>query len=1003
MAHVSIATVSYVMNDRGNVSAATRRRVREVADALGYHPNSAGRALASRRSRAIGIVLPMQSNRREVANVNILAGLADGLRNRGHDVVLFASRTTEEQTWTAVYQDWRAKRINGFVCLAEKDLQDLLRMHAGEQGIPSVWLGETPDHAWVDFDHHHGGKLATEYLLGLGHRSLAHVAVPGMRGLAIRRGFEDTMRELVPSVPILVESAKDSIAEGYQAMHRLAMAGVRLIAVFAGSDLVAEGILRAAGELSLAVPQQLSVIGYGDRDSLMHTIPALTTVTSRGYSLGHLLAEVAVDRMEHEKVRGALSVPTLEIRGSCTVIGHYQTPKRDRVDEVIKRAGVFAVFSDQATIDPQHLGTGLYYADTRMVHVYRMYCNQELMLPVSVERHSHALSWEYVLRNGTGTITFSRVLTLNAHGWIDRWDWHRFGDGAEPLDLAVQVGCDFHDIFELRGMQPGDRGQLHQVVDGGVTHRYEGLDGKERGVTVSMSDPKALWEGDHFRWTLAPEKTHGGFSVACTWSNAAASPSMLKPVETAVNWPTVATNRTDWAAVLDKSREDLQMLLTDFGSGPMLMAGLPWFGTVLGRDAVWSALELLEWVPVIAQNTIATLAHWQGESDRPDREEEPGKIVHEIRLGEWANCRKVPFGRYYGSIDVTPLFVSLYGKTLRRTNEQDWGLRFLPAVRSALRWIQGQIQRGNRHCIYQFSPRGRGLEVQTWKDSQDSMVYSDGHRAVPPLASAQVQGYVYDALKEMAWVLSQLNDRAEQNQVESQARQLQQGFQRRFWRPHQRYYAMAIDGQDQSLDVVSSDIGHCLWSGIIPTDFQQAVVHRLGNPDLFSGFGIRTLSSQEVAYDPFSTHRGSVWPHDTAIAVAGMDRVGAWNRAGEIGKSLMQAAYRFPGHRLPESFSGEPRERTAGPPLSYPSTCILRDWAAASPWMILQSMMGLRIDARRRQIFLHPLPSMFGDAWFRISGLCLTPGNSVSLHVTTSVARVEGLPTGWQQRGWSPH
>ncbi len=999
-AQVSIATVSYAMNGRGHISQETRERVLKTAERLGYRPNSAGRALASQRGNAVGVILPMGSSLLDSMMVNVMAGLADHLRTHAYDLVLFAARSTIDDTLSVVLDALKTKRINGVVCLDRRS-RDALISAVREAEVPIIWLGQVLGEAWGDWDRYQGGRIATQYLLGLGHHNIAHLALTSQEGSLIRQGFEDALREALPHDAVVVEETDGTIAGGYQAMHRLGLSGFRATAVFSANNPLAEGVLRAAGELGIAVPQQLSVVGFGDAALARHTIPPLTTVTSDGYALGVLLAEVALERVDANTVRGALSVPSLEVGASCAPAGHYEMPGHSADLEMIKRAGTFVLFSRQATIDPMHSGTGLFDGDTRLVHLYRAYSDDVVLRPIAVERDLHRLTWSYVIQRTGFTRHLRRTLSLFPDHWEDTWQWRHFGPSPSEWRFAVQVGCDFRDVFELRGVRATEHGAISLGCrEERICYRYQGLDGIERSVEVEASRHPRDWEGDHISWTIAAGETSGALTIRVSWQNSAVLAPMREPVEDAVSWPTVQTNRLDWQAVLDQSRQDLRMLLTDFGQGPVPMAGLPWFGTLFGRDAVLSAMELLEWVPTVAENTVATLAAWQGAQDLPEREEEPGKILHEMRVGEWANRGMVPFGRYYGSVDVTPLYISLLAETWRRSGDDAWAQLYLPAARLAADWLDRQRYKEWNHRVVRFEPLARGgLTVQSWKDSADSMVYPDGKRANPPLAVAEVQGYIYQALRHMAWMLRLVGESETAERLERQADRLGENFHDIFWQEAHRYYAMAIDGEGKPLAVLSSDPGHCLWTGIVPPTFRADVIRRLVDGELFNGWGIRTLGSGEVAYDPYSYHRGSVWPHDTAIAVAGMARAGALDEAARVGQGLIDAAYRLPRHRLPELFSGEGRDSAASRPSVYPSACMPQAWAAGSSWLILQSLIGLRIDGRAKEIAVHPLPAALHDVWFHIEGLRLTPKATVSLNVDTRQATVSGLPPDWTLKG----
>lgn len=997
-AHVSTATVSYVMNGRGNVSAATRERVKAVAEELGYHPNWAARSLVSRRSQGVGVVLPGQPRRLNAASTMILAGLTDGLRGCGHDLLLFGAFSSPAVTWNMVQQAWKTKRIAGLVCIDTSPWSQSLRTLIGESPIPTAWFGKTPDNAWVDVDYDHASKDGLKYLTNLGHRKIVLLTTDDAIGASVRHGFEEAVRQENLSLNFVSMKTRDNEMAGYDALLQLANSGSLPTAVVVANIQLLEGVMRATTDLSLVVPHQLSVLGFGDRTET-ESRPRLTAITVDEYKIGELLSKVIISRIDEDKMGGVVNAPVLIVSESCARPGDYgfRPPRIPKNPVFVKKGGTFAVFTDQILIDPMDGGTGLYSADTRMVHLYRMYVNRGLLTPSVVECDDSTVSGLYVIQKLGVTRRLSRDLVLRPNSWTDTWTWSHFGQVTEDWQLELQVGCDFRDVFELRGIEPTGRGEIHRTFSNGrVTYRYEAMDGLTRSVEIQVSRAPDVWSDDRIVWQVSRTEAEGQLSVTLEWRNFASLPAMLKAVNQEVEWPSITTNRPDWGTVLGQSRQDLQMLLTDFGDGPVLMAGLPWFGTLFGRDAILSSMELLEWVPQIAKNTVSTLARWQGVADVSDREEEPGKIIHELRLGELANRGDVPFGRYYGAVDATPLFLSLYAKVWRRTGDDSWARSEASAVMAALDWLEVHAVPKEGGALCTFSPRGRGgVAVQSWKDSSDSMVYADGKTATTPVAVAEMQGYVYEALKQSSWALRSLGDDKSSHRLNSLAEQLQRRFHTTLWQEDLEYYAMGLDEAGCPLTVLSSDIGHCLWTGIVPQRYWSRVVDRLCSSPLFSGWGIRTLAESETAYDPYGYHRGSVWPHDTAIAVAGLARVGAMDQAARVGQSLIDAAYRLPHHRLPELFSGEERCPNSSLPSTYPSACDVQAWAAGSPWLILQSLIGLEINAAERKICIHPLPPAMGDAWFRIDQIPLSLNNTCSVYVTKQTATVDGLPSGW--------
>jgi glycogen debranching enzyme len=498
-----------------------------------------------------------------------------------------------------------------------------------------------------------------------------------------------------------------------------------------------------------------------------------------------------------------------------------------------------------------------------------------------------------------------------------------------------------------------------------------------------------------FQWNVPMEARQGHLEIFGRWQIEEAfqpvTPSLRRPPRSAaspVTWPSIMTGHAGWNTVLNRSLADLVMLSTDFGQGPVPVAGLPWFATFFGRDSVLTSLQCLELMPQIAQNTVATLIQWQGQEENEENEEMPGKMVHEVRWGEMAQAGEVPFARYYGSVDVTPLFITLLGETYRRTGSHALLDRSLTPAYKALAWLQGDNMGTLGTPLYTFVPKlGRGLQVQSWKDSGDSMVFRDGSQAVAPLAVAEVQGYVYQALQALA----HLPNCPDQRVLLSTAQQLQHTFHEHFWLDSRHYYAMALDHDLKPLDVLSSDIGQCLWTGIVSPEHTSRVVATLMDPQLFSGWGIRTLSSEELAYDPFSYHRGSVWPHDTSLVVAGLAKAGAYREAVQLSSALMDAAQQFPYARLPELFSGESRQDGIRP-VPYPYACAPQAWASGAPLLIFSTLLGLHIDAPAHRIVIRPIvPNHVG--FLSIKNLSLPDG--IATIWTDGIDVQYTVPPGW--------
>jgi len=376
-------------------------------------------------------------------------------------------------------------------------------------------------------------------------------------------------------------------------------------------------------------------------------------------------------------------------------------------------------------------------------------------------------------------------------------------------------------------------------------------------------------------------------------------------------------------------------------------AGMPWFMTVFGRDTLITSLQTLLFGPELARGALRELAALQAKKDDASRDAEPGKIVHEVRRGK-AAARW--FDRYYGTVDATPLFLILLSEVWRWTDDAALVEDLREPALAALRWIDEHGDRDGDGFVEYERRTPRGLENQSWKDSGDSQRFHDGRVARPPIAPCEVQGYVYDAKTRMAELAREAWDDAElAARLEREAEELRAQFDERFWVDERGgHYALALDGEKQRVDALCSNMGHLLWSGIVPEHRVDAVVGRLLGDELWSGWGIRTMSTADAAYNPLSYHNGTVWPHDTSLCAAGLARYGRWEEAHRIVRALLDAAHTF-GYQLPEVFAGLPRAETPFP-IAYPTAARPQAWAAGTPVLLLQVLLGLRPDRRRRRI-----------------------------------------------------
>jgi glycogen debranching enzyme len=605
-------------------------------------------------------------------------------------------------------------------------------------------------------------------------------------------------------------------------------------------------------------------------------------------------------------------------------------------------------------------------------------------------------------------------LLVERHRWIGngiREDITIRNPGAEPLSCTVvlTVAGDFADLFEVKagrvghGGEPTTHAEEHRLeIDHPSGESRRGIVVEAPGGAVTTS-PQL---GTTIRYDVvvpARERWSTSLLVRPVVDGQEVAPSFpldrpaleSLPAERLRTWrestPVTTTGHAGLRGVLHRSQEDLAALRIFDDEYPDLAAvaaGAPWFMALFGRDSLLSAYMALPLDPTLALGTLRTLARHQGRRSDPQTEEEPGRIVHEVRHGVEAGLALGGGGSYFGTADATPLFVVLLGELARWGADPEQVRELLPHADRALEWIERYGDRDGDGFVEYERSTDQGLRNQGWKDSWDGVNFADGRPADPPIALCEVQGYVFHAYQARAELAEGFGDHDGARHWAERAAALKASFNERFWLPEVGRYALALDQDKKPVDSCASNMGHCLWSGIVDEDKAPSVAAQLLSPELFSGWGIRTLGTTMGAYDPVSYHNGSVWPHDNALIVAGLVRYGFVEEAQQVAGGILEAAERF-GGRLPELFCGFDREAYTDP-VPYPTSCSPQAWASAAPIQLVRSLVGLEPRWTRDRLGVAPaLPATYLP--LRMQGLTLGD-HRVDLEVTEAGASVTGLP-----------
>jgi glycogen debranching enzyme len=661
----------------------------------------------------------------------------------------------------------------------------------------------------------------------------------------------------------------------------------------------------------------------------------------------------------------------------------------DQRTMVLKQGDTFGIFDWYGDVHQVGSSTqGIFHNDTRYISQMEMNIDghRPMLLSASPREDNQMLmvdltnpdllqaDGEIILR-GTIHILRSKFLWQSAcHEKVKLFNY-----GLEPVSFSLEFKfeSDFTDIFEVRGTTRERKGKKlpAQQKEDRIVFFYNGLDDVIRKTEIHFSPQPNSFEPKMavYNITLLPRQEieieiNMGFSrhinngvelMSFDQSRNAMNIAVEKIQQFCADIYTSNEQFNDW---LNRSRSDLITMATTTPYGLYPYAGVPWFSTPFGRDGIITALECLWVEPELAKGVLQYLAHTQAKSFNDFQDAEPGKIFHETRGGEMAALGEVPFKLYYGTIDATPLFISLAGAYLERTNDITTVANIWPNIEAALYWIDnyGDID-GDGFLEYK-TKSSKGLTNQGWKDSQDSVFHEDGMLAEDPIALCEVQGYVYDAKIQASCIAKVLGKQETAERLIREAETFKEKFNIKFWLEEKQTYAIALDGEKRPCNVVSSNAGHCLFSGIATPEKARLVANGLLNETMFSGWGIRTIAINEARYNPMSYHNGSIWPHDNAMIAYGFSR---YNLQTEVSKTLagiFDTSIFTEGQRLPELFCGFER-RKGQAPTSYPVACAPQAWSVGAVFLMLQACLGMKILAAQNKIvFCSPmLPAFFQD------------------------------------------
>lgn len=698
----------------------------------------------------------------------------------------------------------------------------------------------------------------------------------------------------------------------------------------------------------------------------------------------------------------------------------------DRV-RVLNHIDTFGIFDRWGDI--KQLGEevqGIYHDGMRFISDldFRINGHRPLLLSSSIKEGNEMLSVDLtnptmMSRNGDlliskGILYIGRSKFVRNGACYEQISFYNFGADTCEFEASISFSADFKDIFEVRGIKRERRGEIFEVShlpENRLRISYAGLDNINRYTDVQLSMKPDSWERYNqaiFSIKLEPQqRTMLEYSMLFLIGEKdgerldfdhARKRLEEELADTTLIMADISTSNHQFNQWITRSQNDLLSLLAKTNYGQYPYAGVPWYNTAFGRDGIITAMQVLWLAPGIAKDVLWFLANNQATEINAEQDAEPGKIIHEMRGGEMVAINEVPFGKYYGSVDATPLFIMLAGAYYERTADLDFIRSIWPNILAALQWIDeyGDID-GDGFIDYSHKSVN-GLVNQGWKDSYDSISHKNGDLAKPPIALCEVQGYVYNAKLQASLLADLLGDTALAEKLQGEAKTLKKNFNEQYWDEEMQTFVIALDGEKKKCRVNSSNAGQCLFTGIIDEEKAPLLAKTLMQEDMNSGWGVRTLSSKEVRYNPMSYHNGSVWPHDVALIALGMSQYGLQQECLTLTGGLFNASLFIELQRLPELFCGFNRRDGEGP-TDYPVACSPQAWSVAAVFIMIQACLHMEVKTKERKVYFHN-PVMPEDiSMIRIDHLKLGDGfASLELYRQNGAVgiKTKSCPEGWQ-------